>query len=158
MHAQALEHKRGGRTQTALHLLKREKMTNDELASIRVLYTTVVQQQTALQQAILNADTLATVHAAAQVLREKQSSWSADRVADLVDTLEDAKDHSREIHDLLQSTTRMDVSDAELLAQLEDESSAVPHPLHLPELPALPALPVRPPEAEAAASAAATAL
>lgn len=134
IHAQALEHRQGGRTQTALHLLKREKMTQDELVSVRALYTTVVQQQSALQQAMLNAETLAAVHTAAQVLREKQATWTATHVADLMDTLEDAKQHSRELQDLFESAARMDVSDEELLAQLDAETA--PH--RLPELPAVP--------------------
>jgi hypothetical protein len=132
MHAQALEHRHGGRTHTALHLLKREKMTQDELGTVRALYTTVLQQQSALQQAILNAETFAAVHTAAEVLRKKQDTWTAEHVSDLMDTLEDAKEHSREIHDLLQTATRMDVSDAELLAQLDAETAVLPE---LPEVP-----------------------
>lgn len=144
LHAQAVEHKRADRTQSALHALKREKLVQDELTTTRALYTTVLQQQSALQQALLNAETLAAVHTAAQVLREKQATWTAERVSDLVDTLEDAKQTTRELQDLLQSTTRMDVSDEELLAQLQDAPTvaaavapaAAPATIVLPECPA----------------------
>lgn len=136
LHAQALEHRQGGRTHTAVHLLKREKMTQDELVTMRALYTTVLQQQSALQQAILNAETLAAVHTAAEVLRKKQDTWTATHVSDLMDTLEDAKQQSREIQDLLQSTARMDISDEELLAQLDEETVASVS--RVPELPEVP--------------------
>lgn len=113
-HANAVEQKGRGNTQSALHFLKREKLMDDELGTANNMLFTIIQQRSALEQSIMNTESFNLVSRA--VKTTQQTKWTADAVSDLIDEMEDVKNTSREISDLMKSV--VGGSDDELLAEL----------------------------------------
>lgn len=140
-HNNAIEQKAKGNTNSALHFLKKEKLIDDELASANGMLLTIIQQRSALEQALLNRESLQVLDQANKSIKESQTIWTTDRVSDLVDQMEDARSVAREINDLIASSNRFDIPDDELLASLELQTkennlvSQVNKDTHIPEIP-----------------------
>jgi hypothetical protein len=102
---------------------------------------TIIQQRSALEQALLNRESLQVLDQTNKSIKESQSIWSADKVSDLVDEMEDTKGVAREINDLIASANRFEISDDELLATLESkENTLVNQFVEMPDLPVVPTM------------------
>jgi charged multivesicular body protein 4 len=140
-HTNAIEQKAKGNTSSALHFLKKEKLIDDELTTANNMLLTIIQQRSALEQALLNRESLQVLDQANKSIKESQSIWSADKVSDLVDEMEDTKGVAREINDLIASANRFEISDDELLATLESkENTLVNQLVEMPDLPVVPTI------------------
>jgi phage shock protein A len=120
-HINAVQQKALGKTNSALHFLKKEKLIEDEIATTNGMLLTIIQQRSALEQAYMNKESLQVLNVANKSIKESQTVWSADKVSDLVDEMEDTRNVTREINDLISGANRFYVSDEELLASLESE-------------------------------------
>ena len=135
--ANAVEHGAKGQKAVALQFLKREKLVDEQLAATNNMLLAMVQQRGAVEQATLNRGALGALAAGHAVVQQAQQEWSAERVADLMDSMEDARAVGREINDLIGGAVRFDMSDEELLAQLTEEEVAAPV-IQAPVMPAPP--------------------
>lgn len=131
----AVDHGAKGQKAVALQFLKREKLVDEQIAATNNMLLTMVQQRCAVEQATLNRGALGALAAGHAVVQRAQGEWSAERVADLMDSMEDARAVGREINDLIGGAVRLDVSDEELLAELTGDASAAPV---IPTMPAPP--------------------
>lgn len=59
----------------------------------------------------MNKESLQVLSIANQSIKESQNIWSADKVSDLVDDMEETKSVAREINDLIASANRSYMSD-----------------------------------------------
>jgi hypothetical protein len=143
-HQNAIQQKAKGNTNSAVHFLKKEKLVDEELVSANNMLLMLVQQKSALDMATMNVGTLHVLDNANRVIKEQQSSWTPDKVADLVDDIDDVKNIGREINDLIcgaANANHFDISDEDLLAL---DMACVPVPLmpmaasHMPTLPTVP--------------------
>lgn len=144
-HDNAIEHKAKGNNNVALQFLKKEKLIDAELTSVNNMLLGIIQQRSALEQALINTQTLQVLHVAQNTIKMQQTEWSPDRVANLMDDIDETKAVAREINSLFESSCRMEISDEELLALAEPEAglatSEVPGSQVLDELAALATLP-----------------
>jgi phage shock protein A len=142
-HQNAVEQKAKGNTNSALHFLKKEKLIDDELATANGMLLTIIQQRSALEQSLMNTESLQVLNKANQSIKQSQSIWSADKVSDLVDEMEDTRSVAREINDLISGSNRLSISDDELLASLESdhENNLVAQVSHVSQIPKMPELP-----------------
>jgi hypothetical protein len=151
-HTQALHFKQCNREATALQFLKREKLVEEELTTTRGMLLKLIQQRAILEQTLINTDTMNALQRATTVVQAQQKVWSAEKVATLSDDMYEVSDTAREISDLIQGMgPRQDVSDAELLRELDMEvgmtsvaapaSSTELPSAHMPELPTIPITP-----------------
>jgi hypothetical protein len=137
-HQNAIQQKAKGNTNSAVHFLKKEKLVDEELASANNMILMLVQQKSALDMATMNIGTLQVLDNANRAVKEQQSSWTPDKVADLVDDIEDGKNIGREINDLISgAANRFDISDEDLLA-LDMAAVSPMAALPLPTLPTVP--------------------
>ena len=143
--ANAVEHGAKGQKAVALQFLKREKLIDEQLAATNNMLLTMVQQRGAVEQATLNRGALGALAAGHAVVQRAQEEWSAERVADLMDSMEDARAVGREINDLIGGAVRFDVGDDEMLAQLIGEE-AVTAPVSAAQAPVIPTMPALPTE------------
>jgi len=120
-HTNAIQQKALGKTNSALHFLKKEKLIEDEIATTNGMLLTIIQQRSALEQAYMNRESLQVLSIANKSIQESQKLWDADKVSDLVDDMEDTRNVTREINDLISGANRFYLSDEELLASLESE-------------------------------------
>lgn len=134
--ANAVEHGAKGQKAVALQFLKREKLVDEQLAATNNMLLAMVQQRGAVEQATLNRGALGALAAGHAVVQRAQKEWSAERVADIMDSIEDARAVGREINDLIGGAVRFDVGDEELLAQLTGEEAVT-----APVIPTMPAPP-----------------
>jgi hypothetical protein len=119
-HENAISHKARGASATAIHFLRREKQTDEQLAAANNMLLTVIQQRSAVEQAAMNRDSMTVLAGAAATAKAYQTEWSADRVADLMDELDDIKATGREVNDLIRLAAGRDApTDEELLAELD---------------------------------------
>ena len=116
--ANAVVHGEKGHKNIALQFLKREKLIDEQLAATNNMLLAMVQQRSAVEQATLNRGALGALAAGHAVVQRAQEEWSAERVADLMDSMEDARAVGREINDLIGGAVRFDVGDEELLAMV----------------------------------------
>ncbi len=142
-HQNAVEQKAKGNTNSALHFLKKEKLIDDELSTANGMLLTIIQQRSALEQSLMNTESLQVLNKANQSIKQSQSIWSADKVSDLVDEMEDARSVAREINDLISGSNRLSISDDELLASLESdlterENNLVNQLVSVPDMPSVP--------------------
>ena len=121
-HENAIEHKAKGNNNVALQFLKKEKLIETELASVNNMLLSIIQQRSALEQALINTQTLQVLHVAQNTIKMQQTEWSPDRVANLMDDIDETKAVAREINSLIESSCKMDISDEELLALAEPEA------------------------------------
>jgi hypothetical protein len=121
-HQNAVEQKAKGNTHSALHFLKKEKLIDDELATANGMLLTIIQQRSALEQSLMNTESLQVLDQANKSIKKNQTTWTTDKVSDLVDEMEDARSVAREINDLISGSNRLSISDDELLASLELET------------------------------------
>ena len=143
--ANAVEHGAKGQKAVALQFLKREKLIDEQLAATNNMLLIMVQQRGAVEQATLNRGALGALAAGHAVVQRAQEEWSAERVADLMDSMEDARAVGREINDLIGGAVRFDVGDDEMLAQLIGEE-AVTAPVSAAQAPVIPTMPALPTE------------
>ena len=121
-HENAIGQKAKGNNNVALQFLKKEKLIETELASVNNMLLSIIQQRSALEQALINTQTLQVLHVAQNTIKMQQTEWSPDRVANLMDDIDETKAVAREINSLIESSCKMDISDEELLALAEPEA------------------------------------
>ena len=123
-HENAIGQKAKGNNNVALQFLKKEKLIETELASVNNMLLSIIQQRSALEQALINTQTLQVLHVAQNTIKMQQTEWSPDRVANLMDDIDETKAVTREINSLIESSCKMDISDEELLALAEPEAGS----------------------------------
>merc|ERR1712142_1413510 len=120
----------------ALQALKRKKRYEKQLGQIDGTLSTIELQREALENASTNTEVLNAMHTASKSLKKAHQDLDVDKIADLMDDIQEQQDIANEISDAISNPVGMaaDFDEDDLLAEL-DELEQEELDKHLLEIP-----------------------
>jgi len=106
----------------ALQALKRKKRYEKNLAQIDGTLSTIELQREALENASTNTEVLKAMHTASQSLKRAHQDLDVDKIADLMDDIQEQQDVANEISEAISNPVGFgaDIDEDELLNELDE--------------------------------------
>jgi len=106
----------------AIQALKRKKRYEKNLGQIDGTLSTIELQREALENASTNTEVLKAMHTASKSLKAAHNDLDVDKIADLMDDIQEQQDIATEISDAISNPVGFgaDVDEDELLAELDE--------------------------------------
>ncbi|KAJ7700034.1 Snf7-domain-containing protein [Mycena rosella] len=119
----------------ATSALKRKRANETQLEQLRGQQLQLEMQVNTLESANLNAETMAAMKKAAEVLQHIHSGMSVAKVDETMAAIQEQREVAQEITELISNPAGIDVAgDEELLDELRDWRTRADHvPIHMPE-------------------------
>lgn len=106
----------------AIQALKRKKRYEKQLGQIDGTLSTIELQREALENASTNTEVLKAMHTASKSLKKAHQDLDVDKIADLMDDIQEQQDIANEISDAISNPVGMaaDFDEDDLLAELDE--------------------------------------
>lgn len=106
----------------ALQALKRKKRYEKQLGQIDGTLSTIELQREALENASTNTEVLKAMHTASKSLKQAHQDLDVDKIADLMDDIQEQQDIANEISDAISNPVGLgaDYDEDDLLAELDE--------------------------------------
>jgi len=106
----------------AIQALKRKKRYEKNLGQIDGTLSTIELQREALENASTNTEVLKAMHTASKSLKAAHNDLDVDKIADLMDDIQEQQDIANEISEAISNPVGFgaDVDEDELLAELDE--------------------------------------
>lgn len=111
---------------SALILVKKNKTLEEEMVKMDSMCLTLEQQIMALESANINSEYFGAIRKGKQVIESANAKTDVDSVEKLMDDIDDQREITRSINELLMQPANGILEDEDLLKELEQYTVAVP--------------------------------